>query len=68
LFALLFFIKSVKRAFKFGEPLGDEMKIYDGGFNGGMSEEPFDGVKVSSLVQKVGCKGVTQRMNAATFV
>jgi len=50
LFALLFFIKSVKRAFKFGEPLGDEMKIYDGGFYGGMSEEPFNGVKISSLI------------------
>jgi len=50
LFALLFFIKSVKRAFELGEPLGDEMKIYDGGFYGGMSEEPFDGVKVCSLI------------------
>jgi hypothetical protein len=34
LFALLFFIKSVKRAFELGEPLGDEMKIYDGSFYG----------------------------------
>jgi hypothetical protein len=50
LFALLFFIKSVKRAFELGEPLGDEVEIYDCGFYGGVSEEPFDGVKVCSLI------------------
>jgi len=68
LLALLFFIKTVKRAFELGKPLGDEMKIYDCGFYGGMSEESFDSVNISSLVQQMGCKAMTQRMDAAAFV
>jgi len=39
LFALLFVIKTVKRAFELGEPLRDEVKIYDCGFYGGVTEE-----------------------------
>jgi len=50
LFALLFFIKAVKRAFELGEPLGDKVKIYDCGFYGGVSEEPLNGVKIGSLI------------------
>jgi len=50
LFALLFFIKTVKRAFELGETFGDEVEIYDCGFYGGVSEEPFNGVKISSLI------------------
>jgi hypothetical protein len=50
LLALLFFIKSVKRAFELGEPLGDEMKIYDCGFYGDVSEKSLNGVKVGSLI------------------
>jgi hypothetical protein len=68
LLALLFFIKTVKRAFEFGEPFGDEVKIYDCGFYGGMPEEPLDGVNISSLIQQVRCKAVTQSMDATTFV
>jgi hypothetical protein len=49
-FALLFFIKTVKRAFELGEPLGDEVKIYDRGFYGGVPEEPLNGVKIGSLI------------------
>jgi len=67
-FALLFFIKTVKRAFELSEPLGDEVKIYDCGFYGRVPEEPFDGVNISPLVQQVGCKAVTQRMDAGAFV
>ena len=71
MFALLFVIKTVKRAFELGEPLGDKVKIYDCGFYGGVSEKPFDGVNISSLVQQMGCpakSGMTQRMDAAAFV
>jgi len=68
LFALLFVIKTVKRAFELGEPLRDEVKIYDCGFYGGVTEEPLDGVNISSLVQQVSCKAMTQRMDAAAFV
>jgi len=50
LLALLFFIKTVKRAFELGEPFGDEMKIYDCGFYGGVSKKPLNGVKVGSLI------------------
>ena len=66
-----FFIKTVKRAFELGEPLGDEVKIYDCGLYGGVPEEPFDGVNISSLVQQVGCpakSGMTERMDAPVFV
>jgi hypothetical protein len=48
--ALLVFIKSIQRAFKFGETLRYEMKIYGGGFYGGMSQESFDGIKIGSLI------------------
>jgi hypothetical protein len=32
--ALLLLVKCVKRAFEFGESLGDEVKIYEGAFYG----------------------------------
>jgi hypothetical protein len=32
-----------------------------------MTQELTDGVKVGSLVKRVGCKGVTQGMDAAGF-
>ena len=60
-------MKSIKRAFEFGETFRYEMKIYDCGFYGWMPKEPFNGIKVSSLIQQVGGKAVTQGMDA-TFV
>jgi hypothetical protein len=33
-YALLFFVKIVKRAFEFGDPLGYEVEIEQGGFYG----------------------------------
>ena len=44
------------------------MKIYDCGFYGGVPEESLDGVKIGSLINKVGCKSVPQRMDTAAFV
>jgi hypothetical protein len=61
--ALLLFEKMVKRAFEGSDPLGHEMKIDEGGFYGRMSKESFNGVKVSSLVEQVGCKTVAKGMD-----
>ena len=51
-------VKSVKRAFKFGEPFRDEVEISNGALYGRMPEELFDRVKIFSTVKEVGCEAV----------
>jgi hypothetical protein len=65
--ALLFFIKNVKRAFDFSDPLLNEVEVDQGGLQGCMAEKSFDGIQVRALVEQVGGKGVTEGMNAALF-
>lgn len=55
----------VKRALEFSNTLGDEMKIDEGGFYRRMSKQTFNGVKIGSLVQKVGCETVTEGVNTS---
>ena len=62
--ALLIVIKCVKRAFKFGEPFRDEVKIGNGAFYGRMAEELFNRVKIFSTVKEVGCEAVAKGMDA----
>ena len=56
--APLVVVKGVKRAFKFGEPFRDEVKISNGALYGRMPEELFNRVKIFSTVKEVGCKAV----------
>jgi hypothetical protein len=65
--ALLFFIKKVKRAFDFGNPLLNEMKVDEGSLQGCMAEKSFDSIQVSALVEQVGSKGVAEGVNTALF-
>ena len=65
--ALLIFVKSVKRAFECGEPFRDEVKIYDCGFYGRMPKESLNAINIRSLVEQMGCKTVTEGMDAAVF-
>jgi len=65
--ALLVFIKNVKRAFDFGNPLLNEVQVDQGSLYGCMAEKSFDGIQVGALVEQVGGKGVAEGMNAALF-
>ena len=65
--ALLVFIKNVKRAFDFGNPLLNEVQVDQGSLQGCMAEKSFNGIQVSALVEQVGSKGVAEGVNAALF-
>lgn len=53
----------IKGTFELSDAFRYELEIYDGGFYGGMPQEPFDGIDICSMGQQVGCKCVPQRMN-----
>jgi hypothetical protein len=65
--ALLIFIKNVKRAFEFSNPLLNEVQVDYSGLYGCMAKQSFDGIQVSALVEQVGGKGVAEGVNAALF-
>jgi len=59
---LLILIHGIKRTFKLGDSLFNQVKINDGGFYGGVTKELLDGEKICSLGKKVGCKTMPEAM------
>jgi len=49
----------IKRAFELRDTCRYEVKINDGGFYRGMTQEVFDGINIGAVGQQVGCKGVS---------
>lgn len=49
-------------------PLRDYVEVDGGGIDGSVPQETADRVKISPLVQQVGRKAVSERMNAADAV
>ena len=49
----------IKRAFELRDACRYKVKIYDGGFYGYMSQEPFDGINIGAMGQQVCCKGMS---------
>jgi len=57
--APLFFEKNIKRAFELRDACGYKVKIYDGGFYGGVAQEAFDCIYVCTMGQEMRCKRVS---------
>jgi len=67
-FSLLILIHGIKRAFKFCDPLFNQMKINDSSFYGGMTKELLDGEKVCSLGKKMSCKRMPSKIQTFGFL
>jgi hypothetical protein len=63
---LLSLIHGIKGTFKFCDSLLNQMKINDGGFDGGMPKELLNGEKVCPLGKEMGCKTMSEAMQPAT--
>ena len=61
--SLQILIHGIKRAFKFCDPLLNQVKINEGGFYGGMTKKLFDGKKICSLGKKMGRETVPEGMH-----
>ena len=62
---LLLKFEFIERAYEFGKSLWYDMKIYCRGIYRLMPKETTDCVKIGSLVKEVGCKAVTEAVDAA---
>ena len=61
--SLRILIHGIKRAFKFCDPLLNQVEINEGSFYGRMTKKLFEGEKICSLGKKMGCKTVPEGMH-----
>lgn len=67
IYLLRFQVEGIKGAFQLDISFRHEMEIDGCCFYGCVAKESADRIQISSLVERVGGKGMTKGMNAAVF-
>ena len=58
----------IKGAFDISDPFRNKVKIYDGGFYRGVTQQSADGIYISSLGKQMSGKCVTKGVNAPASI